>query len=168
MAMTARARNRSADPRIELLLEVMDQAFDQKSWHGTTLRGSLRGVSPEEAVWRPAPGRHNIWELTLHAAYWKYAVRRRLAGDAIGSFDRKPSNWPGVPEPADLKAWKRDVAFLEAQHRKLREVVRQMTPQELDRRSPKGVWRNAEEIHGIAAHDLYHTGQIQLIKRLMR
>ena len=160
--------SRSADPRIELLLEVMDQAFDQKSWHGTTLRGSLRGVSPEEAVWRPAAGRHNIWELTLHAAYWKYAVRRRLAGEAIGSFDRKPSNWPAVPEPADFPAWKRDVTFLEAEHRKLREVVREMSPRELDQRSPKGVWRNVEEIHGIAAHDLYHTGQIQLIKRLMR
>ncbi|HEU5305031.1 MAG TPA: DinB family protein [Gemmatimonadales bacterium] len=166
--MTARARVRAADPRIELLLEVMDQAFDQKAWHGTTLRGSLRGVTPDEAQWRPAPGRHNIWELALHAAYWKYAVRRRLAGEAMGSFDRKPSNWPEVPQPADLRAWRRDVALLEAEHRKLRDVVRAMPPVRLDQRSPKGVWRNVEEIHGIAAHDLYHTGQIQLIKRLMR
>jgi len=166
--MAARARNRISNPRIELLLEVMDQAFDQKSWHGTTLRGSLRGVTPEEALWRPARGRHNIWELTLHAAYWKYAVRRRLAGEATGSFDRKPSDWPEVPRPADLRSWKRDVAFLDAEHRKLREVVRGLSPKDLDKRSPKGVWRYAEEIHGIAAHDLYHTGQIQLIKRLMR
>ena len=166
--MAARARNRISNPRIELLLEVMDQAFDQKSWHGTTLRGSLRGLTPEEALWRPARGRHNIWELTLHAAYWKYAVRRRLAGEATGSFDRKPSDWPEVPRPADLRSWKRDVAFLDAEHRKLREVVRGLSPKDLDKRSPKGVWRYAEEIHGIAAHDLYHTGQIQLIKRLMR
>lgn len=166
--MASRPRNRTSDPRLELLLEVMDQAFDHKSWHGTTLRGSLRGVTAEEAVWRPAPGRHNIWELTLHTAYWKYAVRRRLSGEAMGSFDRKPSNWPEVPTPADVRAWKRDVAFLENEHRQLREVVRTMSPADLDRRSPKGVWRNAEEIHGIAAHDLYHTGQIQLIKRLMR
>jgi hypothetical protein len=124
-------------------------------------------VTPAEALWRPAPGRHNIWELTLHAAYWKYAVRRRLAGDALGSFDRKPSNWPAIPAPADNRAWRRDIAFLEEEHRKLRDVVRRMSGAELDRRSPKGVWSNAEEIHGIAAHDLYHTGQIQLIKRLM-
>jgi hypothetical protein len=88
-----------ANPVIELLLEVLDQAFDQKAWHGTTLRGSLRGLTPEEVVWRPARGRHNIWELALHTAYWKYAVSRRLAGEAIGSFGRKPSNWPAVPEP---------------------------------------------------------------------
>jgi hypothetical protein len=153
---------------ITLLLRVTDQAYDQKSWHGTTLRGSLRGLIAEEALWRPGQGRHNIWELTLHAAYWKYAVRRRLAGDGIGSFDRKPSNWPEIPTPADARAWKRDVAFLDAEHRRLRAVIADLTPAALQQRSPKGVWTNAEEIHGVAAHDLYHTGQIQLIKRLMK
>jgi hypothetical protein len=159
--------SRSANSLIAMLLEILDQAFDRKSWHGTTLRGALRGLTPEEALWRPAPGRHNIWELTLHAAYWKYAVRRRLGGDAIGSFERKPSNWPDIPDPADARAWKRDVAFLESEHRKLRETVSGLTPSDLTRRSPRGVWNYGEEIHGIAAHDLYHTGQIQLIKRLM-
>lgn len=166
--MVGRKGDRPANPLIELLLEVMDQAFDQKSWHGTTLRGALRGLTPEEALWRPAAKRHNIWELTLHAAYWKYAVRRRLAGDALASFDRKPSNWPAIPSPADSRAWKRDVAFLESEHRKLREVVRGLRPPSLSVRSPRGVWTNAQEIHGVAAHDLYHTGQIQLIKRLMQ
>jgi hypothetical protein len=166
--MALQRAKRSSDSVIGLLLEVLDQAFDQKGWHGTTLRGALRGVTPEEALWRPAPGRHNIWELTLHTAYWKYAVRRRLAGAAIGSLDRKPSNWPAIPDPPDLRAWKRDVAFLDAEHRKLREVVSKLPPAALQRRSPRGVWTNAEEIHGVAAHDLYHTGQIQLIKRLMR
>ncbi|HEX2120109.1 MAG TPA: DinB family protein [Thermoanaerobaculia bacterium] len=151
----------------ELLLANLDEAYDRKGWHGTTLRGALRGLTPEEALWRPGPERHNIWELALHAAYWKYAVRRRLAGDAAGSFERKPSNWPDIPAPADGSAWKRDVAFLESEHRKLRETIRMLRPNELGTRSPRGVWTYAEEIHGIAAHDLYHTGQIQLIKRLM-
>jgi len=166
--MSARIRGRAADRRIELLLEVMDQAFDRRGWHGTTLRGSLRGVTPAEALWRPARGRHNIWELAVHAAYWKYAVRRRLAGDAAGSFARKPSDWPEVPTTADPRAWKLDIRLLEAEHRLLREVVRAMPPAKLEARSPQGVWTNAEEIHGVAAHDLYHTGQIQLIKKLMR
>ena len=157
----------AAHPVVAMLLEIVDQAFDRKSWHGTTLRGSLRGLTASEAVWRPAPGRHNIWELALHAAYWKYAVRRRLAGESVGSFERKPSNWPAVPAPADGSGWKRDVAFLESEHRKLREIVAGLKPAELALRSPRGVWTYAEEIHGVAAHDLYHTGQIQLIKRLM-
>ena len=159
--------NRVADPRVGLLLQILDQAFNRRGWHGTTLRGALRGITPAEALWRPGPGRNNIWDLTVHAAYWKYAVRRRLTGEAAGSFDRKPSNWPRIPDPPDLKAWKRDIALLEAEHARLVEVVSRLGTADLERRSPKGVWTYAEEIHGIAAHDLYHTGQIQLIKRLM-
>jgi hypothetical protein len=165
--MARRLPRQAVDPRIELLLEIMDQAFDRRGWHGTTLRGALRGVTPGEALWRPGPDRHNVWELAIHAAYWKYAVRRRLAGESAGSFERKPSNWPAIPEPPDLKAWKRDLALLEAEHQKLRQVVSGLSAVDLERRSPKGVWTYAEEIHGVAAHDLYHTGQIQLIKRLM-
>jgi hypothetical protein len=146
----------------------MDQAFDKRSWHGTTLRGSLRGVTPEAALWRPGRGRHNIWELTVHAAYWKYAVRRRLAGDAPGSFARKPSNWPGVPTVGEVRLWRLDIGLLESEHRLLREAVSAISPERLEQRSPQGVWTNAQEIHGVAAHDLYHTGQIQLIKKLMR
>jgi DinB family protein len=166
--MARRVLHRAVDPRIELLLEILDQAFNRKGWHGTTLRGALRGVTPAEALWRPGPDRHNVWELTIHAAYWKYAVRRRLADEGVGSFERTPSNWPDLPDPPDLRAWKRDIALLEAEHAKLRAVVSELSAADLERRSPKGVWTYAEEIHGIAAHDLYHTGQIQLIKKLMR
>ena len=166
--MAGQKNGGSGNPLVALLLQITDQAFDRKSWHGTTLRGALRGLTPEEALWRPGPKRHNIWELTLHAAYWKYAVRRRLAGDATGSFERKPSNWPEIPDPPSASAWKRDVGFLESEHRKLRDTIQGLGPAALGFRSPRGVWTYAEEIHGIAAHDLYHTGQIQLIKRLMR
>jgi hypothetical protein len=165
--MARRLPRQAVDPRIELLLEILDQAFDRKGWHGTTLRGALRGVTAAQALWRPGPDRHNVWELTIHAAYWKYAVRRRLAGEAAGSFERKPSNWPDIPDPPDLKAWRKDIALLETEHGKLRQVVSGLSAADLERRSPKGVWTYAEEIHGVAAHDLYHTGQIQLIKRLM-
>jgi DinB superfamily len=166
--MTARTLKGVDDPRIELLLEVLDQAFNSKGWHGTTLRGSLRGVTAKQALWRPAPGRHNIWELAVHTAYWKYAVRRRLTSAASGSFARKPSNWPAVPETPEAGAWKSDIRLLEEEHRLLRDTVRTLPPERLADLSPQGVWTMAEEIHGIAAHDLYHTGQIQLIKKLMR
>ncbi|MGH7646115.1 MAG: DinB family protein, partial [Gemmatimonadales bacterium] len=63
---------------IRLLLEVLDQAFDRRAWHGTALWGAIRGLTPAQALWRPRPGRHNNWEVVLHTAYWKYIVRRRL------------------------------------------------------------------------------------------
>jgi uncharacterized damage-inducible protein DinB len=154
------------DPRIALLVSVLEQAFDKKSWHGTTLRGSLRGVSAGDALWRPAKGRHNVWELAVHAAYWKYTVRRQIQGEKRGSFPRQPSNWARVPDAADEKAWKADVALLEAEHAALVDAVRALPPKRLDERSPKGTWTLKDLIQGVAAHDLYHCGQIQLVKRL--
>ena len=94
-----------ASKEIELLLTTMDQAYDRKSWHGTNLRGSLRGITAEQASWRPAADRHNIWELTLHCAYWKYVVRRRLRGEKRGGFPRKGSDWFPRPGEEKLQAW---------------------------------------------------------------
>lgn len=154
------------EPRITLLLRILDQAFAQKAWHGTTLRGSLRGLLADDALWRPGARRHCIWDLTLHTAYWKYVTRRLLAGGRRGAFPRPGSNWPRLPHPASEAAWEADIALLVEQHRLLREAVAAFPPSRLDRRPPGGNWTFAEQIHGVAAHDLYHAGQIQLIKRL--
>ena len=70
---------------IHLLLQLIDEAYEKRAWQGTNLRGSLRGLTAQEAAWRPAPERHNIWEIVLHAAYWKYIVHRRLLGEKKGS-----------------------------------------------------------------------------------
>lgn len=58
----------------------------------------MRGVTAEEALKRPAEGRHNVWELCLHAAYWKYVVRRRLTRDESLEFPRSPSDWPAAAD----------------------------------------------------------------------
>ena len=76
-----------------VLVSLLDEAFDVRSWHGTNLRGSIRRLEPRQVVWRAASGRHNVWELVVHAAYWKYAVRRRLSGGARGLFALAGSNW---------------------------------------------------------------------------
>jgi hypothetical protein len=79
------------DSQISLLLHIVDEAYNHRGWHGPNLLGTLRGLSAEEAAWRPGEGRHNIWEIVLHCAYWKYAVRRRIAGLKRGSFTCLPN-----------------------------------------------------------------------------
>ncbi len=153
---------------IPLLLEIVDQAFDRRAWHGTALWGSIRGLTPRQALWRPARGRHNIWELVLHTAYWKYIVRRRLSRDPSLEFPRPGANWPRMPDRADAAAWKRDVALLRQEHRALRAAIARFPPGRLRRKGWRSAWTNVQHVYGIASHDLYHAGQIQLIKRLMR
>lgn len=152
---------------IELLLGLLDEAFDKKAWHGPNLRGAVRRLSAEEAARRPFPGRHNVWEVMVHAAYWKYAVRRRLTGEKRGSFALPGSNWfPRPSGAASEAAWRVDVALLVAEHRKLREVVAALPGRRLHEKSSGSRYTNLALIRGIAAHDLYHAGQIQLLKRL--
>jgi hypothetical protein len=153
---------------IAQLLAIVDQAYDRRSWHGTNLRGSIRGLSAERAASRPAPGRHNIWEIVVHAAYWKYVVRRRLTGEPRGSFPLDGSNWFERPETLSEKAWRADVKLLDTTHRTLRDAIARLPSRELNRMSPGGKVTNFALLSGIAAHDLYHAGQIQLLKRLVK
>src|SRR5207302_1373011 len=113
---------------IELCLRLLDEGFDTKSWHGPNLRGSIRGLDLATAAHRPATGRHNIWEVVLHAAYWKYIVRRRLLGEKRGSFPLKGSNWFVRPVELSEAAWRADVALLEETHRSLRAAVAGFDP----------------------------------------
>ncbi|MBI2614301.1 MAG: DinB family protein [Gemmatimonadetes bacterium] len=151
---------------LHLLLRLLDQGFDHAAWHGPTLGGAIRGLTAQQAAWRPGPRRHNIWEIVLHTAYWKYAVRRRLAGTEQRAFPRSGSNWPALPAVLDGRHWRADVRLLKDEHRSLRRVVAALSPGVLGRRLGKKRWTNAETIHGVAMHDLYHAGQIQLLKRL--
>jgi DinB superfamily len=141
-----------------------------RAWHGgVTPTGALRGVSAAEATWIPAPGRHSIWSLALHIAYWKYAVRRRLERGKIGGFPRSPANWPALPRSPDERSWKADRALVAHEDERLGAALRVFDPAKLHRRAPGGKrWSYGELIIGALAHDAYHTGQIQLLKRLWR
>jgi hypothetical protein len=145
-----------------LALALLDEGYEKKAWHGPNLKQSINGVTAKQAAWRPHAGRHNIWEETLHAAYWKYAVRQRIAGGKRGSFALKGSNFFARPEKGKLNeaAWRADKKLLDQEHRALRAAVAKVlrTPQ------PAKLMRM---LYGVAFHDVYHAGQIRLLRRLL-
>jgi len=157
------------DSIAQLLIENIDPRPGHGGWHGgPTAAGALRGISATDAAWRPAPGRKSIWDLTLHLAYWKYAVRRRLAGDPAGGFPRRPANWPHVPAVPDAAAWRADVALLKLEHRRLVAAVAAVPLRRYGTTLPgRKRWTVGELVVGIAQHDAYHVGQIQMLKRLL-
>ena len=121
-------------------------------------------MSPREAAWRPGRGRHNIWELVVHA-------RTGIRGLAPAHIRRsrfvsaRRLQLVRASTEDTLKAWRRDIALLEQTHRTLRAAIAELNPRDLDRAAARSkVTMRAG--HGVAAHDLYHAGQIQLLKRL--
>jgi len=147
------------DGALPLLRTLLEEGFSRQSWHGPNLRGALRGVTAAQAAWRPAAGRHNIWELVVHAAYWKYAVRRRLTGEKRGAFALKGSNWFPRDGEGGAAAWRADLKLLNEQHEALTNAVASLRRVDA---------HQARLIRGAAVHDLYHAGQIQMLKRLQR
>jgi uncharacterized damage-inducible protein DinB len=158
---------RRPTPETLLLLSILDEGYSRKAWQGPNLRGALRGVTAREAAWRPRSGRHNIWELVMHAAYWKYAVWRMLTGERRGSFPERGSNWFSRSVGSEKK-WRADLALLEESHRRLREAVAALPALAFSRKPRGSKYRTATMIYGVASHDVYHTGQIQLLKNLLR
>jgi uncharacterized damage-inducible protein DinB len=152
---------------IGLLLHLLDEAFDRTAWHGPNLYGSVRRLGAAEAAARPGPERHSVQEVVLHCAYWKYAVRRKLTGERRGSFPLKGSNFFPREGTAALGSWPADLALLREEHRKLRAAVEAFPAKKLRARAPGSRRSFLGLITGAAAHDVYHTGQVRLIRRLV-
>lgn len=156
-----------SDP-LNLLSALARANFTGKAWQGAALAGAVRGLSASAALRRPAGGRRNIHEIVLHAAYWKYAVRRRLNPSDDAPFPASPANWPAAPTSPDERAWRRAVRLLKEEHRKLMRAIEGLDEAALDQVPSGGrTWTRAQLIMGIASHDAYHTGQVQLLKKLM-
>ncbi len=153
---------------IDRLLRLFDEAYRRKSWHGTNLRGSVRGLSAAQAGWRARPRGRSIADIVVHCAYWKYAVRRRLRGDPRGSFALRGSNWFALPSPVSQSCWREYLALLEKEHRALRATIAELEPKQLDTVTPGRKLDQLALIHGIILHDIYHAGQIQVIKGVNR
>lgn len=152
---------------LESILQLLDPPKGFQPWHGGPgLMGCLRGVNAKQAAWKPAPGRHSIWELALHMAYWKYAVRRYLNPKTRKGFGKSPANWPVVDKYTEGQ-WKKDKAFIKKEHEALLAAIKAFPVKRLDdKTTSKKEWTYRQLIEGIAVHDTYHIAQVQLMKRL--
>ena len=157
--------------RKKQLLALVQEGFEKAAWHGPNLRSALRGVTTGEAIWRPAKGRHNIWEIVVHAAFWKYTVTRRLTMSRKHGFPEKGRNWFGrtgaqLAKDEVAKRWKSDLALLKKTHKRLCDAIASFEESELAHAIQGNRQTVIRNIVGIATHDVYHAGQIQLLRKL--
>lgn len=155
------------------LLSALRRAHDGEPWHGPSRAQVLADVTAAEAAWRPAPTAHSIWAIVLHMRSWTREVLRR----AKGGVPAEPvdGDWPPVPTPADDAAWRAALESLEAAHAELAGFVAAMSEETRASRvrerpgdPPGHAITQRGMIRSLAEHDVYHTGQLALLKSLVR
>ncbi len=147
----------------EILADQISRAFRGESWHGPAVREVLEGVSAEDAAAYPIAGAHSIWEIVLHMAGGYRLVLRRVRGEqAQLSPDEE---WPPVAEPSS-DAWREDQRALDELNQQLQGAVRAFPAERLSQ--PLGSQYPAYvQFCGAPQHDLYHAGQIVLLKKAL-
>ncbi len=166
--MARSGKTAAADDR-QLLLQMVEEAYQLPNWNTTNLRSSLRRVGADMASWRPPHAKRSIADIVVHCAYWKYSLRRRLTGAKRGSFPLKGSNWFRTGKTLTKERWSEYVNLLQDEHEQLCAAVTE-TRRTLSHARPRadGHWTSLQRVFWLAIHDGYHTGQINLLKAMYR
>jgi uncharacterized damage-inducible protein DinB len=151
---------------IERILDQLKRAFEGNAWHGPSVREALAGVTAAQANARPLANAHSIWELVYHIAVWEDAGRRRLEGDRAQIDISSPDDWPPADEKSEA-AWEQAKAALDRGHEALREAIARVSESRLDKPILEGMSTVYVTLHGVIHHDLYHAGQIAMLKKAL-
>jgi hypothetical protein len=148
----------------ELLLNILDDAFNGSGWQGPhNLFNTVEELTLDQITFSSRQEGYNVWQIILHCAYWKWFVRKVLVGEEAGEFPRAPADFPSLPSVRNIETWKADLDFLLVEHRATREAVAGFPRDNLWDIVPRGEKKTPyiKYIYGVAAHDVYHTGQIR-------
>lgn len=145
-----------------LIAEQLRRAFEGDAWHGPALLELLKDVDAVTAAAKPLPGVHSIWELVLHIVVWDGAACRRLAGEKFQPTGT--ANFPIVAKSTEA-AWLKAVADAKLNHDVLVKTVAALPESRLRERVPGKKYDFYHMLHGVAQHELYHAGQIAILKK---
>ncbi len=144
------------------IADQLRRAFDGDAWHGPSVLELLSDVDAATAAAKPVPNAHSIWELLLHIAAWDGAALVRLTGTKCQPTGA--DNFPPVSKPTDA-AWRKAIADTKRTHEKLVKVVAGLPDSRLRDRVPGKRYDFGHMLQGIAQHELYHAGQIAILKK---
>jgi uncharacterized damage-inducible protein DinB len=147
------------------LADQIRRAFDGDAWHGDSLGELLGDVDAKKAGARPIKNAHSIWELVLHIAAWDDAVLRRTGGKAVSLSDKQ--NFPPVKDTGEA-AWRKAIEHAKRTHSELVQAVAAFPDSRLHEQVPgktESYYNFFYMFSGIVQHELYHAGQIALLKK---
>lgn len=149
------------------LADQIRRAFEGDAWHGDSVREILANVDAAMAAARPIKNAHTIWELVLHINAWDDAVLRRTGGTAVALTDKE--NFPPVTDTSQA-SWRKAVEHLKRTHEDLVKAVAAFPDARLQEQVPgktQSYYNFYYMFSGIVQHELYHAGQIALLKKAL-
>lgn len=147
------------------IADQLSRAYAGKAWHGPSVRVLLKGVTAEQAAQRPIPDAHSIWELVLHIAAWDRVVAERIQGGKTTELPPE-KNFPSVADTSGV-AWKKTLQGLDRQHKALVAAIEKFPDAKLNRNLGGGDYTYYITMHGAVQHDLYHAGQVAILKKMV-
>jgi uncharacterized damage-inducible protein DinB len=147
------------------IIDQMDRAMNGEAWHGPHLEELLQDVSAAQAAQHPVDGAHSIWELVNHIAAWNLILASRSVGTTVDVTPEQ--DWPPVTDTS-AAGWKKTLEDLREARAKLRGNVEKMNDAQLDNIAPGKDHSLYVMLHGGVQHDLYHAGQIAILKKALK
>lgn len=146
----------------EGIADQLRRAFEGSAWHGPAVMELLKDVGAQAAAAKPIANVHSIWELLLHVEAWDRAGMTRLSGKKCQLKGR--DNFPPVNNPSE-SAWRAAVVQARRTHDQLVKMVEGLPAERLSDRVPGKKYDFYHMLHGIAQHELYHAGQMAILKK---
>jgi uncharacterized damage-inducible protein DinB len=154
---------------LQRIADQIRRSWQGEAWSGPSVREALEGVTAAQAVERPLKSGHSIWELVLHLTTWSNVARRRFDDELFEVTEAE--DWRAVGYTSEA-AWRIALADLEQANNDLVATL------EAAAKTPSSEMRLTELapgkdhtiyvlLHGTAQHNLYHAGQISLLKKAL-
>ena len=147
---------------IDRIADQLERGFSGDAWHGDPLLKILEGVTAKQAAATPIAHAHSIWEIVNHIRAWRSAVEARLNGqvrELAGAAD-----WPPVTDTSE-QSWRDCIRDLVHRHESFMKAVRAFPESKLNHNAPNRDHSYYVLLHGMVQHDLYHAGQIAILKK---
>jgi len=150
--------------RKEFVVDQMKRAHRNDAWHGPSLAEIMDGITAQQAAGKPLKNAHSIWELVLHIEAWNRLIEVRIKKKRLEKMTVK-LDWPSMPKSKTAATWQRAVNKMHSSMKSLYEFIDKNEESILDRPVVGKPYNVEHMMHGVVQHNLYHTGQIALLKR---
>ena len=149
------------------LVKEYKEVFNGHPWHGESLSGTLASIPFPLVHYKPKENCHSIAELVQHLLAWRKFVLEKLNGNREYDIELNSiADWPEKVHLKDLSEWNKLLEELYFSQTAIEASLLQKKDKWLSEEAAGKNYSNQYMMLGLMHHDLYHLGQIRLIRKM--